>query len=65
MLNGAIAGTIARTTSAPLDLLKIRFQLQAAGPLHATGHVALYPSVVSAIKQVYAQEGLLVPGRYS
>lgn len=49
---GAVAGLCARMTVAPLDVVKIRFQVQSetAGRYH-------YTSVVSAIRSILASEG--------
>ena len=55
MFNGAIAGIAARTTSAPIDLLKIRFQLQ-----QQQKSLCQYRSIPIAIRTILKQEGLLV-----
>lgn len=53
MLAGAFAGVIGRLVSAPLDLLKIRFQLQTG-----TGASAKYQNVWQAAKTIVKEEGL-------
>lgn len=53
MLNGAIAGVAARTASAPIDLLKIRFQLQSPTRRH-------YSSILGSVKTILCEEGLPV-----
>lgn len=50
-MNGALAGVAARTTSAPIDLLKIRFQLQASSNQ--------YNSILGAVRSVIREEGPL------
>lgn len=55
MLNGAIAGMVSRTLSAPVDLLKIRFQLQ------STQHPK-YHSIWHAIRKIIHEEGIGVEG---
>lgn len=54
MASGALAGVAARTASAPIDLLKIRFQLQKRSSPQ-------YESIISAFKTVFKQEGIRVP----
>lgn len=49
---GAVAGTIARLFVAPLDLLKIRFQIQAE-----TNGLYNYKHLVSAFRKIVATEG--------
>lgn len=74
MVSGAIAGVAARTVSAPIDLLKIRFQmsrLSAAATKVSMQKRAIvgslriptnspYASILSAIRSVYRSEGILV-----
>lgn len=52
MLAGAFAGVVGRLVSAPLDLLKIRFQLQAG-----SGAAAKYRNVWQAAKTIVKEEG--------
>ncbi|CEG38819.1 mitochondrial thiamine pyrophosphate carrier-like [Plasmopara halstedii] len=54
---GAVSGGITRLVAAPLDLLKIRFQVQPA-PI-GNGHVeARYLSVAQSVRSIYGEEGL-------
>ncbi|KAG2787444.1 hypothetical protein JG687_00008049 [Phytophthora cactorum] len=54
---GAVSGAVTRLVAAPLDLLKIRFQVQPA-PI-ANGHVeAKYAGLLQAVRSIYAEEGL-------
>lgn len=50
---GALAGSSARMMVAPLDVIKIRFQVQSE-----TRGLYRYPSVYSAIRSIWAQEGM-------
>ncbi len=54
---GAFAGMVARLISAPLDLLKIRFQLQGTEALGGSGP-AKYRNVWQATKTIVKEEGL-------
>lgn len=49
---GAVAGFTCRMVIAPLDVLKIRFQVQ-----RETGGVYMYRSMVGAVKAIVASEG--------
>eukprot|EP00644_Phytophthora_capsici_P002381 jgi/Phyca11/563022/estExt2_Genewise1.C_PHYCAscaffold_110062 len=54
---GAVSGGVTRLIAAPLDLLKIRFQVQPA-PI-AGGHAeAKYANLLQAVRSIYAEEGL-------
>ncbi|PJF18400.1 PRMT5-domain-containing protein [Paramicrosporidium saccamoebae] len=50
VVNGGLAGVAARTVSSPIDLLKIRFQLQAGNQ---------YSSILGAVRSVIREEGPL------
>jgi solute carrier family 25 (mitochondrial thiamine pyrophosphate transporter), member 19 len=50
---GAYAGAVARMCVAPLDVVKIRFQIQSDTP-----HLYQYTSSVSAIRNIVAKEGV-------
>lgn len=50
MFCGAMSGLISRVVSAPLDVLKIRFQLQ-------NSHVPKYTSIPQAIQTIITEEG--------
>lgn len=52
MLSGAMAGLVSRVISAPLDVLKIRFQLQDANN-------PKYSSLNHAIRRIIHEEGIL------
>lgn len=74
MVSGAIAGVAARTVSAPIDLLKIRFQMSRLSAAATTTNMATrslmgslripidspYGSIISAIRSVYRNEGVFV-----
>lgn len=49
---GSTAGAIATFITYPLDLLRTRFAIQ------ADGNQRMYPSMLGAIRQIYAAEGL-------
>lgn len=49
-LSGAVAGLLSRIVSAPLDVLKIRFQLQDSGR-------PKYTSVSQAVRNIIKEEG--------
>jgi hypothetical protein len=51
-----LAGAVSRFVAAPLDLVKIRFQLQAAPIAQTAG--GLYKGVVQACRSIYAEEGI-------
>ncbi|EEY55941.1 Mitochondrial Carrier (MC) Family [Phytophthora infestans T30-4] len=54
-LAGAVSGGATRLVAAPLDLLKIRFQVQTA----PSGHIeAKYAGLLQAVRSIYAEEGL-------
>ncbi|KAG7397568.1 hypothetical protein PHYBOEH_000501 [Phytophthora boehmeriae] len=56
-LAGAVSGGVTRLVAAPLDLIKIRFQVQPA-PI-ANGHAAAkYSGLLQAVRSIYAEEGL-------
>jgi hypothetical protein len=61
MFNGAVAGVAARTASAPIDLLKIRFQLQQ----QQQKNLRQYRSIPIAIRTILKQEGPLVDNHES
>ncbi|XP_017070206.1 mitochondrial thiamine pyrophosphate carrier [Drosophila eugracilis] len=55
-IGGGIAGAVSRTITQPLDVLKIRFQMQVE-PL--TNHIdSKYRGIIHAFKSVYAEEGM-------
>ncbi|CAI5728337.1 unnamed protein product [Peronospora effusa] len=54
---GAISGGMTRLIAAPLDLLKIRFQVQ-PGSLSSTSSGLKYSTLYQAIHSIYAEEGL-------
>lgn len=55
MLAGSVASVISRFCVAPLDVLKIRFQIQ-----EQAAHQRQYTSVLQAFKAIYNKEGILV-----
>ncbi|EDV57093.1 mitochondrial thiamine pyrophosphate carrier [Drosophila erecta] len=55
-LGGGIAGAATRTITQPLDVLKIRFQMQVE-PV-TNHHGSKYRGVIHAFKSVYAEEGM-------
>jgi solute carrier family 25 thiamine pyrophosphate transporter 19 len=56
VVSGMVAGAVSRFVAAPLDLVKIRFQLQAAPIAQTSG--GLYKGVVQACQSIYAEEGI-------
>ncbi|DAZ92567.1 TPA: hypothetical protein N0F65_012797 [Lagenidium giganteum] len=54
---GAIAGGATRLIAAPLDLIKIRFQVQQA-PISGRAPDAKYVSFVQSLRSIHAEEGL-------
>lgn len=52
MLSGAVAGLVSRVISAPLDVLKIRFQLQ-------DSNKPKYSSLKHAVRKIIQEEGIL------
>lgn len=54
MLSGALAGVAARTVSSPMDLLKIRFQMQSATKVSSNQ----CKSIPASIRRVFKNEGL-------
>ena len=52
MMDGAVAGVSARTCTAPIDLLKIRFQVQ-----RRHQH---YKGIISACQEIVKTEGIKV-----
>ena len=55
MLAGSVASVISRFCVAPLDVLKIRFQIQ-----EQASHQRQYTSVAQAFKSIYKKEGIMV-----
>ncbi|RLN47509.1 hypothetical protein BBJ29_000622 [Phytophthora kernoviae] len=54
---GAVSGGVTRLVAAPLDLIKIRFQVQPR--LIASGHAEVkYSGLLQAVRSIYAEEGL-------
>lgn len=53
MVGGVVSGVAARTVGSPIDLLKIRFQIQPLDNPH-------YISIPSAIKEIARKEGVRV-----
>ncbi|KUF75673.1 Mitochondrial Carrier (MC) Family [Phytophthora nicotianae] len=56
-LAGAVSGGMTRLVAAPLDLLKIRFQVQPA-PITSGLIEAKYVGLLQAVRSIYAEEGL-------
>ncbi|KAL3665877.1 hypothetical protein V7S43_009301 [Phytophthora oleae] len=54
---GAVSGGVTRLVAAPLDLLKIRFQVQPA-PIAGGQAEAKYANLLQAVRSIYAEEGL-------
>ncbi|KAI8039801.1 mitochondrial thiamine pyrophosphate carrier [Drosophila gunungcola] len=55
-VGGGIAGAATRTITQPLDVLKIRFQMQVEPVTHHKG--SKYRGVIHAMRSVYAEEGM-------
>ncbi|TYZ62911.1 hypothetical protein PybrP1_000340 [[Pythium] brassicae (nom. inval.)] len=57
---GAVAGGVTRMIAAPLDLIKIRFQVQQAPISRATGHqhAAKYVTLLQSLRSIHSEEGL-------
>ncbi|KAH8346358.1 hypothetical protein KR084_007253, partial [Drosophila pseudotakahashii] len=55
-LCGGLAGAVTRTITQPLDVLKIRFQMQVEPVTDHSG--SKYRGVIHAFKSIYAEEGM-------
>jgi len=55
-LGGGVAGAITRSITQPLDVLKIRFQMQVEPVTNDKG--SKYRGVIHAFKSIYAEEGM-------
>ncbi|POM69993.1 Mitochondrial Carrier (MC) Family, partial [Phytophthora palmivora] len=52
----SLTAGVTRLVAAPLDLIKIRFQVQ---PAPVAGHIeAKYAGLLQAVRSIYAEEGL-------
>lgn len=62
MLAGGISGGITRMLIAPLDVIKIRFQVQTAQNLRGITHLSYYhyTGIIDSIRTIMRQEGFLV-----
>lgn len=58
MLAGSMASVVSRFCVAPLDVLKIRFQIQEQASQHRQ-----YTGVTMAFRSIYQKEGLMVRTR--
>ena len=54
LLAGAVSGTVNRMFIAPLDLLKVRFQIQSI----STAHHHFYTSLFDATRTIIREEGM-------
>ena len=59
---GAISGAVSRFIVGPLDVMKIRFQVQLE-PIHNAGGVSKYRSLTQAFATIVKEEGIQVRDR--
>ncbi|XP_014248213.1 mitochondrial thiamine pyrophosphate carrier-like isoform X2 [Cimex lectularius] len=57
MIAGAAAGAVTRALFQPIDVIKIKFQLQVE-PIKLTSTISKYNSLLQAVKTIHYEEGL-------